>query len=181
MTPNINPEDRAAFYRKKPVCIEAWRLTDRNQKEVAEWCRGGAKPHGGVLIQTLEGNVLASVGDWVIKGVKGEFYPCKPDIFSATYEDASAPAEDRAALADEQWVRNLVAAFNDQRDSVLLPHEYFARLCAIALRAAPAVPREPTAQMFRAGTKALAEAESSYARHVWQAMYDAAPDKEGKS
>jgi hypothetical protein len=40
----------------------------------------------GVVIETLEGNMLASKGDYIIKGVKGEFYPCKPDIFELTYE-----------------------------------------------------------------------------------------------
>ena len=40
----------------------------------------------GLFIKTLEGNMLASVGDYVIKGVSGEFYPCKPDIFAATYD-----------------------------------------------------------------------------------------------
>ena len=48
--------------------------------------RGGEKP--GIVIPTLEGDHLASPGDWIIKGVKGEFYPCKPDIFEATYEPA---------------------------------------------------------------------------------------------
>jgi hypothetical protein len=40
-------------------------------------------------IHTLEGNMIASVGDWIIKGVKGEFYPCKPDIFESTYEEVN--------------------------------------------------------------------------------------------
>jgi len=43
----------------------------------------------GLKIFTLEGSLTASVGDWIIKGVKGEFYPCKPDIFEATYEEVS--------------------------------------------------------------------------------------------
>lgn len=45
----------------------------------AEW-------HGTLTIPTLEGDMTASVGDWIIKGINGEFYPCKPDIFDATYE-----------------------------------------------------------------------------------------------
>lgn len=86
-------------FRKKPVEIEAVQWTGDNLKEViaftgrhtssAEWswsffeevvCANGLK------IFTLEGPLKASVGDWIIKGVKGEFYPCKPDIFEATYE-----------------------------------------------------------------------------------------------
>lgn len=92
----------AERYRKKPVEIEATILTDTNAGEVAQWItqngqranvRGG--PRGGsiegtVIVHTLEGNMTASVGDLVIKGVQGEFYPCKPDIFAATYEPIGA-------------------------------------------------------------------------------------------
>lgn len=45
---------------------------------------------GGLVIHTLEGDMLASPGDWIIKGVKGEFYPCKPDIFELTYDEVPA-------------------------------------------------------------------------------------------
>lgn len=58
-------------YRKKPVIIEAYQI-------------GMDGAHQ--LIETLEGNMKASPGDWIIKGIKGEIYPCKPDIFEATYE-----------------------------------------------------------------------------------------------
>jgi len=74
-------------FRKKPVIIEAQKYT-RNGLEaekVAEWC-GGKQTDNGCEISTLEGTMLADYGDWIIKGVKGEFYPCKPDIFEATYE-----------------------------------------------------------------------------------------------
>lgn len=43
-------------------------------------------PYGKITIETLEGDMTASINDWIIKGIKGEFYPCKPDIFEATYE-----------------------------------------------------------------------------------------------
>jgi len=78
-------------YRKKPVVIEAERLTFENQGAVKEWCGGATwsrppmRAVTGVAIETLEGTMCAEFGDWVIKGVKGEFYPCKPDIFEATY------------------------------------------------------------------------------------------------
>lgn len=79
-------------YRKKPVVVEAQQLTNTNAGEIAVWCggtvRGGPKggsKGGSVLIQTLEGRMEAQPGDWVIRGVQGEFYPCKPDIFAATY------------------------------------------------------------------------------------------------
>jgi hypothetical protein len=81
-------------YRKKPVVIEARQLTQDNMEEIAEWCNGGTReikisnpPKPKALeIYTLEGIMDAWEGDYIIKGVKGEFYPCKPDIFKATYE-----------------------------------------------------------------------------------------------
>jgi hypothetical protein len=48
----------------------------------------GAQPERGIIIRTLEGGMTAPPGDWIIRGVQGEFYPCKPDIFEATYEPA---------------------------------------------------------------------------------------------
>jgi len=74
-------------FRKKPVVIEARQYT-RNGLEaekVAEWCHG-QQTDDGVIIKTLEGDHLGEYGDWIIKGVAGEFYPCKPDIFEKTYE-----------------------------------------------------------------------------------------------
>lgn len=86
-------------YRKKPVVIETVQWTGSNLKEIiaftglhesarkwtwAEYEAVVAKD--GLKIFTLEGPLMATVGDWIIKGVKGELYPCKPDIFEATYE-----------------------------------------------------------------------------------------------
>lgn len=77
-------------YRKKPVVIEAICFTGNNLEEVKEFMKGSKLEISGaissVTIYTLEGDMLANKGDWIIKGVKGEFYPCKPDIFEATYE-----------------------------------------------------------------------------------------------
>ncbi len=81
-------------FRKKPVVIEAQRLTFENQAEVKQWCGGKtwSKPPmravTGLSIATLEGEMNASFGDYIIQGVNGEFYPCKPDIFEKTYEPA---------------------------------------------------------------------------------------------
>ena len=82
-------------YRKKPVVIEAaqFRGPD-NVYELVRWInengvQADAARAGGaffIYIPTLEGQMRADVGDWIIKGVKGEFYPCKPDVFDATYE-----------------------------------------------------------------------------------------------
>lgn len=76
------------MFKKKPVVIEARQYT-RNGLEaenVAKWC-GGDQSDDGLIIHTLEGDHLAGYGDWIIKGVKGEFYPCKKDIFEMTYEE----------------------------------------------------------------------------------------------
>lgn len=83
-------------YRKKPVVIEAIKFDGENYYELIEWAHRGlpeiansilVKDIGGTIgVRTLEGQMTAVKGDWIIKGVKGEFYPCKPDIFEATYE-----------------------------------------------------------------------------------------------
>ena len=75
-------------FRKKPVEIEAVQYTGKNQSEIAEFYPqvSGAFGSSSIFIETLEGNMRADPGDWIIRGVKGEFYPCKPDIFAATYD-----------------------------------------------------------------------------------------------
>ncbi len=75
-------------YKKKPVVIETIQfLGDRNLQECLDFIGGNC---GGddsrIVIETLEGAMTAQKLDWIIRGVKGEFYPCKPDIFEATYE-----------------------------------------------------------------------------------------------
>lgn len=77
-------------YRKKPVVISAVQFTD-NGDEIVKWADGAISKteYSTVLkIETLEGNIQAHVGDWIIKGVEGEFYPCAPSIFEASYEEA---------------------------------------------------------------------------------------------
>lgn len=88
-------------YRKKPVVIEATQYTGANREEInafvgadlktelesdAAYQVGKGAPIFSLTIPTLEGDHKAMPGDFIIKGVKGEFYPCKPDIFAATYE-----------------------------------------------------------------------------------------------
>lgn len=77
-------------YRKKPVIIEAIKLefTTTSQQMCIEFTENKAKKgfDGGIIIPTLEGNMVANTGDYIIKGVNGEFYPCKQDIFEKTYE-----------------------------------------------------------------------------------------------
>lgn len=83
------------FYRKKPVVIQALRLESHNISDVIDWIGDPSVTTGivstnqivTIIIPTLEGNMIASEGDYIIKGVHGEFYPCKPDIFWETYEE----------------------------------------------------------------------------------------------
>jgi hypothetical protein len=86
-------------FRKKPVEIQAAQITDDlSIAGIIGWAAAhGVHPvvHGderpfGLTIPTLEGDMIASPGDWIIRGVHGEFYPCKPDIFEATYEAVTA-------------------------------------------------------------------------------------------
>lgn len=76
-------------FRKKPVVIEAWQnvLDDHG---VPDWVLAAIviTEDGALIIRTLEGDMKASLNDWIIQGVQGEVYPCKPDIFAATYEPA---------------------------------------------------------------------------------------------
>jgi len=84
---------RIKRYRKRPVVIEAIQYGPATCADICAWM---GIPHnvydgepcgvGQFLIETLEGTMAANPGDYIIKGVKGEFYPCKPDIFAATYE-----------------------------------------------------------------------------------------------
>ena len=88
-------------YRKKPVVIEAVQFDGLNPTEIKDFVgknceveiydNGVTPPVAHIVIHTLEGDMEVSNGDYVIKGVKGEFYPCKPDIFEQTYEPIITP------------------------------------------------------------------------------------------
>lgn len=87
-----------AIYRKKPVEIETILWTGTNQEEIDNFCKDpvlGSRAYyhdiygtGNYVlkIRTLEGEHIACSGDYIIKGIQGEFYPCKPDIFEQTYD-----------------------------------------------------------------------------------------------
>jgi hypothetical protein len=89
-------------YKKKPVVIEAIQWTGNNRNEILEFLGHGtghlipldgfqADPFCCATIATLEGYMHAKPMDWIIRGVKGELYPCKPDIFALTYESDTDP------------------------------------------------------------------------------------------
>ena len=103
-------------YTKKPVTIDAIRWTGKNLREVIAFTDGPPDTRtshagmawdtyvdlverDGLKIFTLEGKMSAAIGDWIIKGVQGEHYPCKPDIFEATYSAALAASAPKAAPA----------------------------------------------------------------------------------
>jgi hypothetical protein len=83
-------------YVKLPVEIQALLFDGTNHREITDWIdslpvEGTGRAYGtsdGVYIPTLEGTMIASPGDYVIRGIHGEFYPCKPDIFEATYAES---------------------------------------------------------------------------------------------
>lgn len=81
-------------FRKKPIVIEAFQL---GFTDAPEWYPGkgcwGDNGETWEIIHTLEGDMRANFGDWIIKGVEGEIYPCKPDIFEKTYEPVEGGAE----------------------------------------------------------------------------------------
>lgn len=92
----------AQKFRKKPVEIEAYQFTGSSSSAnmIEDWIAGGPYPERGGMqtadmrnckIETLEGTMTARPGDWIIKGVQNEFYPCKPDIFEATYKEVTHP------------------------------------------------------------------------------------------
>lgn len=84
-----------AQYRKKPVVIEAMKWDGQNVDEVGRFISDFSGitafiKGNEIKIPTLEGEMTARQGDWIIKGINGEFYPCKPDIFEKTYEKVEA-------------------------------------------------------------------------------------------
>lgn len=82
--------NEALKFRKKPVVIEAKQFDGRNGMKLFAWMNGAELEEDFlgeyIEIKTLEGTMRADKGDWIIKGIAGEFYPCKPAIFEATYE-----------------------------------------------------------------------------------------------
>lgn len=109
---NVN----ASKFRKKPVVIEAFQWNGEHGRTYVgifpEWFVVAAKigevtyqPMRDVLeIITLEGKMCAERGDWIIRGIKGELYPCKPDIFAATYEPADATASTGKEAGDVSYL-----------------------------------------------------------------------------
>lgn len=111
-------------YRKKPVTIEAVQFDGLNPTEIKDFVGENCEvkiydndvtpPVARIVIHTLEGDMEVSKGDYVIKGVKGEFYPCKPDIFQQTYESAETQKE-----LEEEMKRFIDAHYHTRFDETL--------------------------------------------------------------
>lgn len=153
-------------WRKKSVVIEAIQWTGGNAVTLLDWIKPEARQEGAVIvIPTLEGDHEASLGDWIIKGVAGEFYPCKPDIFTMTYERASPAMTDllpcpfcghraetqQYGLRTEAWAVWCVEC-NAQMESISTEAE---AITAWNRRALPAVTPAPT---LAEAAKVLADA-----------------------
>jgi hypothetical protein len=76
------------WFRKKPFVVEAWKWDGKTVPPGADMWMGDG---GGWLIATIDGRCTVEIGAWIIKGTQGEFYPCKPEIFSQIYEPVEAP------------------------------------------------------------------------------------------
>ena len=100
-----------AQYRKKPVVIEAIQFNGKNAEEIEQWSNNNVKAGPAsedtstrdyLEIETLEGTMTAQLNDYIIKGVSGEFYPCKPDIFEKTYDAETTSFKERLIKEHEE-------------------------------------------------------------------------------
>lgn len=116
-------------FRKKPVVVEAMQYNGQLDGFEAAYVFMGWNSRGhsfrperdfprSLIIETLEGELRCNPGDWIIRGVKGEFYPIKPDIFAATYEPAAAPLPSSSEEVSEEGLRG-------RRSCVALPKLYW--------------------------------------------------------
>lgn len=104
-----------AKYRKMPVVIEAIQWDGRSLSKAIEFCGRGnlditGKYPGELKIKTLEGTMNASIGDYIIRGVQGEIYPCKPDIFEQTYESV----DEHTITIDEKFIGGVLAKLHEK-------------------------------------------------------------------
>lgn len=137
-----------AQFTKKPVTINAIQWDGKNLHEVISFTQGSPDTRSeraqmawhdyasivereGLQIHTLEGQMLANVGDWIIRGVKGEHYPCKPDIFAATYEPAAAPQAQPTDALDKEAIEELSQLGYTVKDGRLIPPDYVGELMAV--------------------------------------------------
>jgi hypothetical protein len=128
---------------KKPVIIEAIQYTGNNEKEIIEWAHGEPTPstemrqaiiwHDGfsLRVNTLEGVHIANPNDWIIKGVKGEFYPCKPDIFELTYELLKEECPCKEPVLDNIGKKIIAELYGTDKSAVKLNKSCFLTFAQI--------------------------------------------------
>ena len=110
-------------YRKKPVVVEAMQFFENTFSDIVKFTNNKARclskklsPSNPTntaicIVDTLEGPVFATEGDYIIKGVNGEFYPCKPDIFEKTYEEADKEVNDKKVKYFEANIEDVIGYF----------------------------------------------------------------------
>ena len=119
-------------YRKKPVVIEAIQWNGNNHREVFNFLGGEDgdyikasgvnfymdwnKVEGGLIIKTLEGEHIASINDFIIKGVNGEFYPCKPDIFEKTYSQVGEQETENSEFTLSKAIEKVLKSLEEDED-----------------------------------------------------------------
>ena len=157
-------------FRKKPVVIRAFHYHSEADFNLLRLFVGNDTPlhqmgDGVIGIETLEGVMRANPGDWIIQGIKGEHYPCKPDIFEATYEPAAEPAKTTISKASfwqsdsDKPEQGALDRFDDWRkenpDAVILgvqwSHGLRAATCHVTFEVTdePVDPDKPTAESSR--------------------------------
>lgn len=134
----MTTDNAPSRFRKKPVVIEAIQWTGENAEAVQFFLKNGHEhsPRGWVNgryvdIGTPVGMMVASEGDWIIRGIQGEFYPCKPDIFAATYEPADSQPAMPAELDMEEVeyeLRNMASSAYETSMAFGISQDSFERL-----------------------------------------------------
>lgn len=139
-----------AKYRKKPVVVEAVRWTGSNLEEIRNFVGNDLIENYiehfdiekvlikqtlvGIAINTLEGTMMVNYGDYIIKGVQGELYPCKPDIFLKTYEEV-----DNAETQEERktYLSEYLKEHNCSYKEFMEQQEIYDGFCPVGLEEAP--------------------------------------------
>lgn len=127
-------------YRKKPVVIEAIQYTEKNYEECVDFCGESlcGRLNDGLIIETLEGRHKASLGDYIIKGVKGEVYPCKPDIFEMTYDGPNVLCE----VGEPEWQTRFRNEYSELKERYTKLHKMLFKYDAGTLEFKPTCPIE---------------------------------------
>ena len=127
-------------YRKKPVVIEAIQYTKENYGECVDFYGESfcGSLDDDIIIETLEGKYKVSLGDYIIKGVKGEIYPCKPDIFEMTYDDTNVLCK----VGEPEWQTRFRNEYSELKERYNKLHKMLVKHDAGTLEFKPTCPIE---------------------------------------